>query len=69
MKGSVEEIILREEVNNWFIKKKKYGDNIHKEYVLVLVQHTEGLKNRLQAREYWETSIRNQLIRILKSIK
>ena len=35
VKGSVKEMILREEVNNWFVLKTKYGGSVHKEYVLV----------------------------------
>ena len=52
-KGSAEEIILREEVNNWFVWKTKYDDNMQKECALILGQCTEGLNNKLQARKYW----------------
>ena len=68
-KGSVEEMIFREEVNNWLVRKKKYNTNIHNAYALILVQCTEGLKNKLQVRKYWETHTKNQLIGILISIK
>ena len=51
VKGSLEEIILREEVKNWFVKKTKYDNNMHKAYALVLGQLTRGLKNELQTRK------------------
>ena len=69
MKRSVEEMILREEVNNWFLLKAKYKENMNKAYVLILGQCGEVLKNKLQARKYWETDINNKPIGILKEIK
>ena len=65
MKDSVEEMIFREKVKNWFVRKKKYDENMHKTYALVLVQCTEELNDKLQARKYWETDINNQPIGML----
>ena len=69
VKFSVEEIILREEVKNWFVKKTKDNANIHKSYAKILGQCTERLKKELQARKYWEVDIKIQPIGILKTIK
>ena len=44
MKVSVKEMILREEVKNWFLKRTKYDDNMHKTYALILGRCAEGLK-------------------------
>ena len=62
-------MILRQEVNNWFVRKQKYDKNIHKSYALVLGQCKEGLNNKLKAGKYWETDINNQPIGIIKAIK
>ena len=40
---------------------------MNREYALLLKQLTEGLKNKLQVRKYWETDIKNQPIDILKA--
>ena len=37
-KGPVEEMILKEEVNNWFVQNPNYNDNMHKAYALILGQ-------------------------------
>ena len=38
---------------------------MHKLYALILGQHTEGLKKKLQPRKYWEADTKNQPIGIL----
>ena len=43
-KYSGKEIILIEEVKNWFIQKMQYEKNMHKAYVLILEQCTEALQ-------------------------
>ena len=68
LKGSVEEIIMREEVNNWFILKTKFENYLHEEYGLISEQCTKLLKNKLQAKKYWESDIKDQPIGILKAI-
>ena len=42
---------------------------MHNSYVLFLGKYMEGLKNKLQARKYWEADIKNQIVFILKEIK
>ena len=49
--------------------KGKVQGNMNKSYVLILGQCGEVLKNKLQARKYWETDINNKPIVILKEIK
>ena len=63
MKDSAEEIIPRDEVNNWFILKIKYYCNMHKSYALILGQCAEGSKKKLQVKQYWEKILKtNQLV-------
>ena len=69
MKGSDEEMILREEVKNFFAQKKNYDGNMHKAYEQILGKCTEVLRNKLKSRKYWEKYIKNQPIGILKTIK
>ena len=66
--GTVDDMILREEVKSWCIRKKKYEDNMHKAYALILGQCTEGLKNKLQSRKDWD-NIKNKPIETLNAIK
>ena len=70
VKGLFEEMILGEEVKNWFVRNKKDGDNMHKTYALILGQCTEGLNNKLHARKIGKhVSIINQLQYLKQSKK
>ena len=62
-------MMLRKEVNNWFVKKTKHDKNIQKAYATILGKCTKGLDNKSQTEKNWETYVKNQPIGILKSVK
>ena len=63
LKGSDEEMVLREKVKNWFIRKTKYDENMHNSYAMILVQCTKLLRNKLQVKNIGKNiSKTNQLV-------
>ena len=54
VKGLAKEIILRDEVNNFFVQKKEYNYNIHKAYELILGQCTQGLNEKYKQENIWK---------------
>ena len=50
----VDKMILQQEVKDYVLRKKKYEDNMNKAYGLILGQCTQGVKNKLEARQNWE---------------
>ena len=49
----VDKMILQQEVKDYVLRKKKYEDNMNKAYGLILGQCTQGVKNKLEARQNW----------------
>ena len=66
----VDKMILQQEVKDYVLRKKKYEDNMNKAYGLILGQCTQGVKNKLEARQNWrELEEEHNPINLLKAIK
>ena len=66
----LEEMILSGEVKNYLMRKVKYTDNCNKTYGLILGQCTQGVKNKLESEQCWDTiHAQHDPIELLKLIK
>ena len=50
-----EKLLLQLKMKEYMTRIEKYNDNMNKVYGLILGQCTQGVKNKLEARQDWET--------------